>query len=161
MPKVPKPPIELIEQAVGAVAKVVGKVIKTKGPTKAAQRATSKKLAESETTQLNRAARIAQDKKLIDSSKKGLGKIEVNESNARSDAYRSMRDAGMTKRGPSSASKSESVANRDMGGLQKRYANQSATLAKLKAEARALPIGPAKRKAEQKMRDYQNKTGFR
>lgn len=161
MPKVPKPPIELIDQAISGVAKIVGKVIKTKGPTKAAQRAVSKKLAESETAQLNRAARIAQDKKIIDSSNRGLSKIEVNEANSRSAQYRSMREVGLTKRPPSSARKSESVANRDMGGLKKRYATQSAKLEQLKAEARALPIGPAKRKAEQKMRDYRNKTGFR
>lgn len=161
MPKGPKPPIELIENVVGSVIRAASKAIKPKKITKTAERAISKKLANSESSQIKKAARIQQDKKLIDSAKKGLGKIEVNEANSRSQAYRSMREAGMTKRRPSSARASESVANRDMGGLQKRWAKQSETLAKLKAEAKALPRGPAKRKAEQKMRDYQNKTGFR
>lgn len=161
MPKVPKPPIELIENAVGSVIRAASKAIKPKKITKAAERAISKKLANSESAQIAKATRMQQDKKLINSAKKSMSKIEVNEANSRSDAYRSMRDAGMTKRRPSSKSASESVANRDMGGLQKRYANQSAQNEKNKAAARALPPGPARRKAEQKMRDYQNKTGFR
>lgn len=161
LPKPPKPAIELVESAIGAVVKAVGKVVKVKGPTKAAQRAASKRIADSEFSQMARFSQIQQDKKLINSARKTLRSIEVNEANAASPAYRSMREVGLTKRGPSSPSRSASIAQAHEAALQKRWANQSARYQELVAAVRALPAGPARTKARKKMRDYQIKTGFR